>query len=155
MGIDKRAIKAAIARQCAVAPGVRKATSVDLTTPTMPPEVWVEMVSSDSLEEHGTDGRGWGYEARSMTVQGYLIVPGPGDQGKAFAMAEPITDALFEASRDGLSLGLDYVQDCALVTAELGDIDIGDEVWYGALLTWQVRVREYGVARTADPVGWT
>lgn len=153
--IDKRAIKSAIARQMAAAPSVRKATSVGLTRPTMPPEVWVELVESDSLAESGTDGRGWGYEARTMSITGYVIVAVSSDAGKALSDAEPITDELFEAARDGLSLGLPYVQDCSLVSADLGDIDIGDDVWYGARLTWEVRVREYGVDRTDEPVGWS
>lgn len=153
--INKAHIKAAIAHQMEVAPSVRRATSTLLDSVTMAPEVKVELVEDDSLDDGPGAGRGWGYESRTMTVTGYLVTASTSSPGASLQAAETITDELFEAARDGLKLGLAYVQDCALMSAEMGDIEVGNDVFYGARLTWIVKVTEYDVTRTADPVGWS
>lgn len=152
--VDPAAIRAALARQAASAPSVRKATSTDLDSPTMLPEVWVELVDSDEVDET-RGGRGAGFEARTLTVTGYALVATSSSPGRALNEVEPIVAELFEASRDGLQLGLDHIEDAALMSAETADIDIGKDVYIGARLTWRVRVREEGVSRTTAPVGWS
>lgn len=152
--IDPADIRSRLARQAASAPSVRKATSDDLDAVTMTPCVIVEMVDSDEIDE-ARGGRGAGFEARTLTVTGYALVARAADSGRSINECEPIVAELFEASRDGIQLGLQYVEDAALMSAEMGDIDHGDETWLGARLTWIVKVRQEGVSRTASPTGWT
>lgn len=151
--VDPAEIRRRLALQAASAPSVRKGTSTDLDAVTAAPTVIVEMVEMDEVDP-SRGGRGAGFEARTLTVTGYLLVARAADSGRAVNECEPIVAELFEASRDGVQLGLQHVEDAALMTAEMGDVDHGDESWIGARLTWTVKVREEGVSRSAQPVGW-
>lgn len=151
--VDPAEVRRRLALQAASAPSVRKGTSTELDAVTMAPVVIVEMVDSDEVDP-SRGGRGAGFEARTLTVTGYLLVARAADSGRAINECEPIVAELFEASRDGVQLGLAYVEDAALMSAEMGDIDHGDETWLGARLTWLVKLREEGVSRSAAPIGW-
>ena len=139
---DWSAIRAALATQMGLAASVRSSTSTDLSGAGMLPAVKVERMLSLSIND-ARGGRGAGFEARIARIEGKLIVASAADIGRNQVKAETTVEELFVAARTGLRLGYGgIVEDSWLESAEVGEVEFGGITYYGADLTWVVKVIE-------------
>lgn len=143
MAVDWAAVRAALASLAAGASGIREATSTNLTVVTITPCVKVTHVS-----ESQTTDRGMGYEFRTSTVRGHLLVAQVSDVGRAIASVEEMAENLVVAHRTGVKLGIQQVQDSYLESWEAGSYTYNGIEYAGAGLVYKVLTRE-NVTRTA------
>lgn len=111
----------------------------------------VKVIATESIRiDDGRSGRTMAVqESRTADIVGVLLVESAGGNGEGLNEAEPYVEQLFERARDGIKLGLDYVEDSWLDSAEIGEVDWNGETYVGAVLRWTVNVRQTDLDRTA------
>ena len=111
----------------------------------------IKVVSATTVAiNEGRGGRNFAQtESREVRVVGVLLVDASAGKNHAIARAEPYVEGAFAACRTGFGLGLDYVEDSWLDSAEIGEVDYLGETFHGAVLNWVIWVRQTDLNRTA------
>jgi len=149
--VDWRAIRTAIAAQCALGTGIASATAAadSLTEIGDLPAVKVIAVNDITINDSSGGRVGANSESREAEITGVLLVDTSAGNGYGLWLAEPLVEQMFSVVRTTYGLGLDYIQDVWLESARLGEVDYMGETFIGAVLTWRVRVRQTDIVRTA------
>ncbi len=152
--VDWSAIRAAFAAQCAQATGIAQAGADANSLETAGSLPCVKVITTQSIRIN--DARGGRNEAatesREAPVVGVLLVDTAAGNGHGLWRAEPLVEQLFVQSRTGIKLGLHYVEDAWLDSADIGEVDWMGETYIGAVLNWMVKVRQTDINRTAGAV---
>lgn len=149
--VDWSAIRTALATQASGGTGIASATASanGLEEIGSLPAVKVMLVTSIRIDDNRGGRVGTVHESREAPVVGLLLVDTSAGKGHGLWRAEPLVEQLFERSRVGIKLGLDYVEDAWLDSADIGEVDFNGETFIGAVLNWIVRVRQTDLSRTA------
>lgn len=141
---DWYGIRTAIASNLSGVSGIRRSTADILDNVSMLPEIHVTNITNLDMVD-----RGAGYEYVEADINGDLYVAQSSTLGRAMADVEPYLEGIRVRLRRGVQLGYTtVVQDSFLRQAEVGNMEIGDETYIGAKLSFRVCVRE-NITRTA------
>jgi hypothetical protein len=150
--VDWSAIRTGIATLAAGGTGIGSAGASALALSTLGDLPTVKVISTGTVRINDERGGRVGAqtEARIADIVGVLLVDTAGGHGEGMWLAEPLVEQMFAVMRDGYGLGLEYVEDCWLDSADIGEVDWYGETYVGAVLRWTVKVRQTDIDRTAS-----
>lgn len=149
--VDWSAIRTGIATQCALGTGIAsaRADAQGLETIGSLPAVKVITTTRIAINDQRGGRNGANTEARESPIVGVLLVSRAAGEGHGLWNVEPLVEQLFAKVRTGYGLSLDYVEDCWLEAADIGEVDWMGETYIGAVLDFRVKVRQTDITRTA------
>jgi hypothetical protein len=144
-------IRTALAAQAALGVGIASATASARGLETIGDLPAVKVITVESIRINDARGGRDGAvsESREAPVVGVLLVARSAGMGEGIWSAEPLVEQMFVVARTGIKLGLDYVEDAFLESADIGEVDYLGETFTGAVLRWIVNVRQTDLNRTA------